>query len=237
MADAAPLLSLSPRNKHHAMTALANLAKFSGRYDQWLSMRQRYNLKWSKGDSLQAFERFFNPDLSLDVMLSKVKGMMEVLPPHMAAVVRFACLTGLRPSEACESVKLLRVENIGKGYYNPERQALEHFRFSQFLRQTKKAYISFITLDNLQPIVNLCRKTPTWNNIRLACRRACVRMEMHLCRKIFASYLSASGIQSEIIDFLQGRVNPSVFSRHYLAPSAGLKSKVLQAVSQLSREL
>ena len=43
--DASPLLTLSPRNKHHAMTALANLAKFTGRYDEFMKIKQRYSLK------------------------------------------------------------------------------------------------------------------------------------------------------------------------------------------------
>ena len=38
--DASQLLTLSPRNKHHAMTALANYAKYTGRYDEWLKLRQ-----------------------------------------------------------------------------------------------------------------------------------------------------------------------------------------------------
>jgi hypothetical protein len=98
----------------------------------------------------------------------------------MAEVVKFACLTGLRPAEVCESVRLLKnnnTNNIGavddtssrSYYYNEERQALEHFRFPEvFLGRTKKAYISFVTLANLQPIVNLGPKTPSWDSIRLA---------------------------------------------------------------------
>ena len=104
-----------------------------------------------------------------------------------------------------------------------------------FLRQTKKAYISFITLDHLQPIVDLGHKTPTWNDIRLACYYKGLKMDMRFCRKIYASHLSAYGIQSEVIDFLQGRVSASVFSRHYLTPSKDLKEKVLQAVNQLQK--
>ena len=47
-------------------------------------------------------------------------------------------------------------------YYNPERQALEHFRFPQiFLRQTKKAYISYLSMDNYQWIANFaCKPLP-----------------------------------------------------------------------------
>jgi hypothetical protein len=39
--DASPLLTLSNRSKHHAMSALANYAKYTGRYDQFLQLRQR----------------------------------------------------------------------------------------------------------------------------------------------------------------------------------------------------
>jgi hypothetical protein len=52
------------------MVALANLAKFTGRHDVWLQLRQNYNLKWiSENESLQSFEWFFNDELNYDVML------------------------------------------------------------------------------------------------------------------------------------------------------------------------
>jgi hypothetical protein len=92
-------------------------------------------------------ERFFNPSMSLDHMIDKVREMMRVLPNTMAAVVRFACLTGLRPSESCESVRLINCLN--NKYYNQEQQTLEHFRFPDiFLRPTKKAFISYLSNDN-----------------------------------------------------------------------------------------
>jgi hypothetical protein len=47
--DASVLMIVSPRNRHHAMTALANLAKFTGQYDDWMQIKRRYSLKWSKG--------------------------------------------------------------------------------------------------------------------------------------------------------------------------------------------
>jgi hypothetical protein len=62
------------------MTALANLAKFQGLYDHFLQIRQRYSLKWSKGDSLQHFNRFFNEDLTLHVMLQRVREMVDKTP-------------------------------------------------------------------------------------------------------------------------------------------------------------
>jgi hypothetical protein len=80
--DASPLLTLSPRNKQHTITALANLAKYQGHYDQYLQIKQRYNLKWTTGnESLQSLQRFFNPDrLTLEVMIQKIKEMISLLP-------------------------------------------------------------------------------------------------------------------------------------------------------------
>jgi intergrase/recombinase len=160
----------------------------------------------------------------------------------MGEIVKFGVLVGLRPSEVVESVRLLNnnnnislPENFRVNYYNPERQTLEHFRFPEiFLRQTKKAYISFITLDNLQPIVKLgCKTPPTWNAIRLTCRRKGINMDMRFTRKIFSSWLRQSGILPEVVDMLQGRVSPSILTRHYLVPAQELKHQVLQASEKL----
>ena len=62
-------------------------------------------------------------------------------------------------------------------------------------------------------------------------------MNMHFCRKIYASWLRQSGIESEIVDLLQGRVPRSVFASHYLRPSADYKDRVLEALHQLKRTI
>jgi intergrase/recombinase len=240
--DASELLTLSPRNKHHALTSLANLAKYTGRYDQFLQMRQRYNLKWSKGDSIQHFHRFFSEELSFDIMLQRIKEMITKTPSWVGKILRFAILVGLRPSEVVESVRLLNGEisfETSPRYYNPERQALEHFRFPQFLRQTKKAFISFVTPEMLKEIVqdSALSSKITYNAIRLACWSAGIKCDMRFARKIFASHLRASGIQPEIIDLLQGRVSQSILTRHYLVPKPSFKEDVLNALQELQNQL
>ena len=115
----------------------------------------------------------------------------------MARIVKFACLIGLRPSEVVESVRLInnKREII---YFNPERQCLEHFRFpQQFLRQTKKVYLSFVTPSMLSIVQNL-EKVSTYNAIRLASKYRGINMGMGMsyCRKIFASWLRQSGIHA-----------------------------------------
>jgi intergrase/recombinase len=228
------------------MKSLTALSRYMGYYDRWQQTRKQYNLKWSIGnESLQALERFFNPDMTLDHMIDRVKTMMQVLPPVMSNIVKYAVLTGLRPSEAIDSVKLLNrlpvndcSPNTGNNYYDSEQQTLRHYLFPDtFLRVTKKAYLSYITPENLQPIANLGSKTPSWNAIRLACKRRKIDMDMRLCRKIFASHLRNSGIQPEVVDMLQGRVQTSVLTRHYLVPDQYLKADVIKALKQLEQRI
>jgi intergrase/recombinase len=235
--------------QHHALTALANLAKYTGRYQKFLEIRQRYNLKWSRGDPMTHFERFFNEELTLDVMLQRIKEMIEILPVQMGKIIKFGCLVGLRASEVIESVRLLNSINVifhvnGKNlqtqeisYYNPKRQALEHFRYKkQFIRQTKKAYISFLTPEMLSIVQNL-DNVPTKNAITHACQRRHIPMDMYLTRKIFASWLRKEGIQPEVVDMLQGRVSQSILMRHYLVPSSTLKDDVLASLYRLQRTI
>ena len=63
-------------------------------------------------------------------MLDWVKEAIKILPAGKKDIIMFNCLTGLRPSEAIESVRLLNKRVIlPVQYYNPERQTLERFRF------------------------------------------------------------------------------------------------------------
>ena len=237
--DASILLSLTGAQRRHAMEALTVLSKFTGCYDKWQHIRKSYSLHWTNGnESVQALQRFFDSNLTLDSMLSKVKEMICVLPPVMAGVIRFACITGLRPTEACESVRLLKAP-CGAVYYNQEQQTLEHFRFPEiFLRPTKKAFLSYLSLDNYHYFASLGPSTPTLKAITSACHRRKIKCEFHLTRRIFASWLMRqSGIESEYIDLLQGRVKQSVLTRHYLSPSNDLKDRVLDAVSGLQKQI
>jgi len=165
--------------------------------------------------------------------------MMQVLPPPMAAVIRFACLTGLRPSESIESIKLLNGPH-GTLHYDANLLTLEHFRFSQlFIKTTKKAYLSYLSLDNYHYFSKIGSNTPipTWNAIRHACRRRNIKMDMRLCRKVFASWLIKSGIDSNTVDMLSGRVPSSVLVRHYQVPDNTLRQRVLDAVASLENEI
>jgi Archaeal phage integrase len=239
--DASPLfLSKSVTVKRHAMEALTVYAKYLGCYDRWQQIRRQYSLHWTDGnESIAAMQRFFDANATLESMLSRIKEMTCKLPAYMAEVIRFAVLTGLRPTEACESVRLLNcLEKDKTCYYNPEQQVLEHFRFPDiFLRPTKKTYISYLSSDMYQWIASLGSRTPTLTAIRSAVKRRGLKMEMHLCRKVFASWLHKSGIPDITIDMLQGRCPKSVLAQHYIAPDSTLRQRVLDSISQLQQTL
>jgi hypothetical protein len=46
--EAHQLLELSPEKRMHIMKSLSALAKYTGRYDGWQQVRQRFQLKWVK---------------------------------------------------------------------------------------------------------------------------------------------------------------------------------------------
>ena len=78
-------------------------------------------------------------------MLSKVKQMMQILPPFMAQIVQFGVIVGLRSTEILQSVELINDAKEFPEYYDAENMMLYHFKFKQFLRTTKIAYVSFVT--------------------------------------------------------------------------------------------
>jgi hypothetical protein len=117
--NAADLISLQPDKRIHVMKALSNLAKFAGKYDVWLQIRQRYNLKWSTGtEKLDAFERFFDDSKTLDTMLQWLCQAIQELPKSYGDFFIFCTLTGLRASECIACIELIKNPDSFKTYYN-----------------------------------------------------------------------------------------------------------------------
>jgi intergrase/recombinase len=105
-----------------------------------------------------------------------------------------------------------------------------------FLRTTKKAYLSFLSPVMLALVRGL-DYVPSYNAIRLACRRKDINMDMRLCRKLFASWLHESGLPDITIDILQGRCPRSILAQHYVVPNESLRTRVLDAISQLANAI
>lgn len=233
------LLQMTGDKRIHVMKAMAALARFTGHVPAWQEIKRRYNLTWSTGnEKLDAFQRFFDDGKSLDSMLQWVRDALKVLPAQMGEAIKWNTLTGLRPMESLQAIKLIKNPVAFKTYYDTDRQCLQHFKFPElFLRRTKTTYITIVDNDLLR-IAHNAMSNPRYDRIRYACA-ATGGLEFHMayCRKIYASWLRQSGIESEIIDLLQGRIPKSVFARHYFTPSLDCRDRVIRALVKLKQQI
>jgi intergrase/recombinase len=78
---------------------------------------------------------------------------------------------------------------------------------------------------------------PTYTAIRLTVKRHGLDMDMNLCRKIFASHLIKSGLDSNTVDMLQGRCPQLILVRHYQTPDSQLRDRVLDALEELIKQI
>jgi hypothetical protein len=213
-ANAQELLTLSNDKRIHVMKALAALSKYLGCYDLWKDIIERFQLKWSNEDAIHIFQNITNVDHDFISMVKWLKNAYSKLPQSYGNILLFNALTGLRPEESIQSIKLLHTEPDS---YLKDNTILEHYKYpSIFIRRTKKAYISVVN----DTILSLAGQAGdhSYNALRLLIKRKGLDMNMAFCRKIFATHLRNNGIEQEIIDLLQGRLPKSVFARHYFKP-------------------
>jgi hypothetical protein len=238
--DATILLQVPPNKRIHVMKALSALAIFTGQYNSWRSIFEQYQLSWSTGtEKLDAFTRFFDDSKDLDTMIGWLKEALSVLPSQYSKFFLFCTLTGMRCSEALESVKLINKKDpeTFKRYYDPDGQVLRHYAFPDiFIRRTKAVYISVVD-DEIIGIAQDIEKVPTLNALKMVSRRTSLTMRVKYCRKFFASYLHRCGESSDLIDMLQGRIGKNIFLKHYLTPDSSYKQRVLQVLEKLHKQL
>ena len=224
------LVILSNDNRLHAMKALSSLSKYMGCYDSWKDIVQRYQLKWSTEDSVQTFQNISNAQKDLTSMIAWVKELHSQLPKSYGNILIYDTLTGLRPQEACESIRLLKNDFDNYIKRQEDSMTLEHFKYPQFIRRTKKAYISIIN-DQILETAKCCGEH-SYNAVRIYIKKKGFAMHMAFCRKIFATHLRNQGVEPEIIDLLQGRSPKSVFARHYFKPDIS-HSKIKESINSL----
>jgi len=210
---------------------LSSLSKFSGRHDLWEQIIKKYNLSWSTGDnSLSIFNKIVN-ETSYSDMLKWIKDVISKIPEPQANLFIFNTLTGLRPIEVSACIGLL-CTNL-ESYWNKEKGILEHYKFpNEFIRRTKKVFISVVDKSMIE-IAKHCPLNVSYNALKLMLKRKGLDMNMYYCRKVFATYLRNEGIESEIIDLLQGRISSSVFVRHYYRPDLSKFHEISEKLTKL----
>ena len=85
--DAHELLELTNEKRMHAMKSLSSLAKYTGCYDSWQSIRQNFQLKWSNGDSLYAFASIFDSKKDFEHMLLWLTQTCSRIPERYANIL------------------------------------------------------------------------------------------------------------------------------------------------------
>jgi hypothetical protein len=211
------LFSYPDSKRKHIVKALAAYSKYTGEYEKWQQIRKNYQLKWSSSaDSLAGFHNILKENGDFDKMIDWVY-LMRKEYPRFANILMFNVLTGLRPTEAIDSFNLL-LSIKKQEYLSEDNKLLQHYKFPEiFLRRTKKTFISIANTTILSLLEN--QKPLTYDTIRLSIYKQNEQFKMSYCRKIFATFLRNEGLESEIIDLLQGRNPNSIFVRHYYRPS------------------
>ncbi|MDE1818688.1 MAG: hypothetical protein KGI19_08810 [Thaumarchaeota archaeon] len=232
--DAQELLSLSVQKRLLVMQSLATMSKYLGCYEQWKSIRQRYQLKWSSTDGLKILTNIANNKNNYSTMINWIKDTYAKIPKSYGNILIYCTLTGLRPSESCESISLIHKDL--DNYLKKDSMILEHYKYpNSFIRKTKKAFISLVN-DSILDVAKQAYPH-SYNSIRLLIERNHkIPMHMAFCRKVFATYLRVNGIEQELIDLLQGRTPASVFARHYYRPDFDY-GKIKQLLLKLHHEI
>ena len=162
------------------------------------------------------------------------------VPREYRVSMCYIALSGLRPSEACESATLvhnLSAQGRLAEYYDKELCLLSHFSYPKiFLRNTKNAFISFISpalikvVSDSRPLSYMAVQCALW-------KYNCEPIQTKGLRKYYAT-LVKSKLDNDMTDLMQGRLDPRVLLRHYVRPIlAELRDKVLTAIKPLEEEL
>jgi intergrase/recombinase len=166
-------------------------------------------------------------------MLKWIKDVISILPKPQGNLIVFNTLTGLRPVEVSNCISLLH-SNMDD-YWNRDKGILEHYKFpKEFIRRTKKVFISVVSKSLIELAKN-CPSDVSYNAMKLLLHRRDMEMNMYYCRKVFATFLRNEGIESELIDLLQGRIPNSVFVRHYYRPDSSKFDEVREKLVKLHK--
>ena len=234
---ASKLLMFSRDKQRLVMSALSNLSKFLGVYQQWKESTRNVGLKWSKTDTFESFVRIMNNNHN--DLLEWHRKASGILKDNERLYLKFMLLSGLRKNEGIQSFNLIiTLFRNGKlaDYLNENLSMLEHYRFKQFLRRTKNAYITFVPRDHLMQIAN--SKPVSYPAIRKSLERRGLKTRIKELRSYYASFMVRHNLISEEVDLLQGRVPKSVFVRHYLKENpAELRDRTLKAITELEQTL
>jgi intergrase/recombinase len=194
-----------------------------------------YDLKWSSGNKdaliLRRLLRPRNQDNDIKEWIQTIKQKVE----RLYTFTEFVITTGLRKIECINSYNLIiALTETNKLNDYLIDNTLEHYRFHKtFLRNTKKAFISFVLTD----LVKKVAKSPKISEdiIDKVLKRRHIPLRFSDIREYWATAMTRFLSQPEI-DFLQGRVSSNTFMQHYFNPTLihDLKERTLTGIKNLT---
>jgi intergrase/recombinase len=231
------LLSLTLETRANVLKSLICLSKYLGYYLQFKERLRQYGIKWVRPDSFDSFIKIMNNNHG--DLIEWYKKVYGILDDNEKLYLKFMLLSGLRMSEGVQAFNLivgLSKENRLDEYLNEYLSMLEHYKYKQFLRNTKNAFITVISKNLVMQIAN--SKPVSYHAIHCFLLRRKINLRIKELRSYYASFMVRHGIISEEVDLLQGRVSKSVFVRHYLKENpAELRDRTLEALKQLEQTL
>ena len=223
--------------KGNILKALTCLSKYLGQYEEFRDKLKQHGIKWTKDSSYQSFIRIFNNNHN--DLIEWYHKASNALNDNEKLYLKFMLLSGLRKNEGIQSFNLiidLNKQNKLGEYFNIELSALEHFRYKQFLRNSKNVYISIIPKELLSEMAN--SKPVSYSIIRKRLLKHGLKLRIKELRSYFATYMAKHGLISEEVDLLQGRVGKSIFTKHYFKVNKDEFSKtVLNTIENLEKSV
>jgi len=231
------IVLLSPSVRSNVLKALICLSKYLGKYLDFKEKIKQYGIKWDRTDSLQTFINIMNNNH--DDLLDWYSKAYNALSDHEKLYLRFISLSGLRVSEGIESFNLiieLSRQNKLNDYYNEDLEILEHYKYKQFLRNSKNVYITIIRKKFINKIAN--SKPVHYMTIRKHLAKNSLESRIKELRQYYATFMVRHNLIREEVDLLQGRIPKSIFIRHYWSPSfKELRDRTLKAIRELEQTL
>ncbi len=211
--------------------ALKALSTFLGAAALYTKFKERYEINYGQRNSIL---KMIGEPASLQEAVGWLVEEVRPLGLKYYLPAAFTVYSGLRASEGFRAIKL--ASQSLEGYYNAELRCLEHFRYPEFMRRTKNAYLTFIS-DDLLDLIRSRPETVDFPAFNSKLKREALNSKLKEARRAWASELR-NVIPSEAVDLLQGRISSSVFVRHYYRPDLKeIGEKVLGALEPLEKQL
>jgi intergrase/recombinase len=203
-----------------------------------MSELKRHGVSRYKPDAIQSFTRIFNSEAHKGLG-EWYRQATEVVNENEKLYLEFMLLSGVRAMEGINSFNLI-VElgsSYSQEYYNEKTQFLEHYRYPKlFLRSSKNLYVSSVPKVLLDEISKASKVS--YNAIDKKLNKANLSMRIKQLRSYYATTMRESGLLSEQIDLMQGRVGKSVFLHHYFkADPLPLSNKILDLLPIIQKSI